>query len=239
MTSSLSLASDYKYCEQIIKRHSRSFYYAFSKLPAEKAKAVYAIYAFCRTADDSVDENGTREAQLDALRKLEEDLILFEVRKERDEPMWRALRDVFNRFDMDIKPFYDQIKGQYMDIDFSMPETIEDIERYSYYVAGTVGLMLLPIIASKNCSALQKDAVYLGIAMQLTNILRDIGEDLTFKNRVYIPREIMVQEKYSVTELKQSVINEAFMSVWERMARHAEKLYAKFHRTVHLYDADS
>ncbi len=99
----------------------------------------------------------------------------------------RALRHVFNTFDMDIQPFYDQLTGQEMDIHFSSPKTLQQLEEHSYYVAGSVGLMLLPIIATENQQYLKKTAVDLGLAMQITNILRDIGEDFYQKNRIYLP----------------------------------------------------
>lgn len=239
MTSIPTLQSDYKHCEQIIKKHSRSFYYAFSRLPKQKAQAVYAIYAFCRTADDSVDENGTREGQLSSLSKMEADLLRFEHGRERNEPLWRALRDVFDRFDMDIQPFYDQLRGQAMDIDFKIPETLEDLESYSYFVAGTVGLMLLPIIASKRHEYLKKDAVNLGIAMQLTNILRDVGEDYTDKNRIYLPKAEMKNALYTNNDIENGIINDSFIDLWERLASIAEERYEKFHETVFHYDADS
>ena len=142
-----SIEDSYRYCKDMIKRNSKSFFYAFRQLPKEKADAVFAIYTFCRNADDSVDENNTKVSQKVALDQLEEELQLFEQGKEIDHPMWIALRDVFNRYNMDIAPFYDQLKGQRMDIEFKQPKTLKELESYSYYVAGTVGLMLLPIIA--------------------------------------------------------------------------------------------
>jgi len=234
-----SLNADYQYCERVIRQHSRSFYYAFSQLPAEKARAVYAIYAFCRIADDSVDENPSRKDQLTALEKLETDLVRFENGKEPDEPMWRALRDVFERYQMDLSPFYEQLRGHYMDLDFQMPKTLEQLEQYSYFVAGTVGRMLLPIIATENQQQLQESAIDLGIAMQLTNILRDIGEDYRLKKRIYLPRDILEYEQYSFQQLHQARINDSFISIWERLAQRAESLYQNYYRSAFLFDADS
>jgi len=88
-----------------------------------------------------------------------------------------------------------------MDIDFVSPETLGDLEEYSYYVAGTVGLMLLPIIAKENKEAAKASAISLGVAMQITNILRDVGEDLKDNNRVYLPNQILSQEKLSKEDL--------------------------------------
>ncbi|KZE37289.1 phytoene synthase [Bhargavaea cecembensis] len=241
MTLSLSRSTqeDYRYCEAIIKRHSKSFYYAFSKLPAEKARAVYAIYAFCRTADDSVDGSGSREERMAALGRLAEDLDRFRYGQDPDTPLWRALRDVFSRFDMDFQPFYDQLTGQRMDIDFSQPADLRQLEEYSYYVAGSVGMMLLPIIAPDAGPETRRRAADLGIAMQLTNILRDVGEDLRDNGRIYLPLDDMNAHGYQEEDLQFGVIDIRFTSLWEAVAVRAEELYDRFGATLGDYSADS
>lgn len=239
ITHPSSVEKDYIYCEDIIKEQSKSFYFAFSKLPKEKAQAVYAIYAFCRLADDSIDEAETKEEQADALAGLMNDLNLFDQGKEADHPIWRALRDVFNRYDMSVQPFYDQLEGQAMDYKFEQPCTMKEVEDYSYYVAGSVGLMLLPIIATENKSKLKEPAISLGVAMQLTNILRDIGEDYKKINRIYLPVELMNKLGYSKEDLANEVINEEFIAIWESVALLAEQRYLDFTNALHLFDKDS
>lgn len=233
------LEEDYRYCEDIIKRHSKSFYYAFKRLPKQKARAVFAIYAFCRLADDSVDNSSTKEEQELALNGLRQDLFLFEQHEEKDHPLWRALRDVFNRYDMSLQPFYDQLFGQRMDIYFRSPETMEEVEEYSYYVAGSVGLMLLPIIASEAEVDLREHSVNLGIAMQLTNMLRDVGEDYFDNGRIYLPMLELEKEGYTTKELHQQQINPGFIRVWEKMAVRAEELYDIFSGEILYFDEDS
>ena len=236
---SSTIASDYAYCEKIIKRHSKSFYYAFSNLPKDKARAVYAIYAFCRTADDSVDENNTSGLQLIALDRLTDELNHFAKGQEVDHPLWRALRDVFNRFDMDIQPFYEQLTGQRMDIHFMSPSNLSSLETYSKYVAGSVGKMLLPIIASNAKMDLNRVAEELGIAMQLTNILRDVGEDYRDKGRIYLPQEEMERYKYSEVFLSEGQITKNFVAMWEYLAKRAENLYDNFTQHIGEFDEDS
>ncbi|MGE7984535.1 phytoene/squalene synthase family protein [Solibacillus sp. NPDC093137] len=233
------LNSDLKYCENIIKKHSKSFYFAFSGLPAEKRYAVYAIYAFCRIADDSVDENPIIAVKSAAINQLRHELDLFSHHEERNHPLWRALRHVFNTFDMDIQPFYDQLTGQEMDIYFSSPKTLRQLEEYSYYVAGSVGLMLLPIIATENHQYLKKTAVKLGIAMQLTNILRDIGEDFYEKNRIYLPVMEQLRFGYGKEKLDQQIIDDSFITLWEHLAVRAETLYDEFSNHLVKFDNDS
>ena len=229
----------YRYCEEIIKKNSKSFYFAFSQLPEDKANAVFAIYTFCRRADDSVDENGSKVRQKEELERLNMELQLFEKGEEIQHPMWLALRDVFNRYNMSIEPFYEQLEGQRMDINFTEPMTLKELEKYSYYVAGTVGLMLLPVLAQGSSIDLTEQAISLGIAMQITNILRDIGEDYHIKNRIYIPQSLLASELYSADHLKNATINSSFIRIWESLAQHAEELYDNFFHSIFYFDEDS
>lgn len=170
---------------------------------------------------------------------LSEHLAKFEEGNELNHPIWRALRDVFNRYDMSIEPFYDQLQGQAMDYHFEQPETMKEVEDYSYYVAGSVGLMLLPIIATENHYQLEESAIALGIAMQLTNILRDVGEDFREINRIYLPIDLMEKVGYSVEDLRGNLVSDSFIVLWEIMAVKAEKLFLEFRNVLHLFDEDS
>lgn len=234
-----SLKKDYDFCEAIIKKHSKSFYYAFSRLPKVKARAVFAIYAFCRIADDSVDTETSEEKQVERLAILESELEAFQKGLIIDHPIWRALRDVFDRYSISFQPFFDQLKGQKMDIHYSIPETIEDLEAYSYFVAGSVGLMLLPILASETSHDLTASAVSLGIAMQLTNILRDVGEDYKEKGRIYLPSSEMTAAAYTGKKLDEKIINDSFISIWEKLAVRAEVRYEQFQESILHFDKDS
>ncbi|MFD2212366.1 phytoene/squalene synthase family protein [Metabacillus endolithicus] len=231
--------ADFHYCERIIKKHSKSFYYTFSQLPCEKANAVYAIYAFCRTADECADGKHSSQKKIKLLSQLKKELDLFNNQEELDKPLWRALRHVFNTYDMDIRPFYDQLTGQSMDLTFTPPNTMNDLEKYSYYVAGSVGLMLLPVIASKSSEDLRLAVTNLGVAMQITNVLRDIGEDYHQKNRIYLPKEVLTYFQYSQSDLHNSLINDNFINLWEKLAARAELLYNKFLLSIELLDPDS
>lgn len=166
-----------------------------------------------------VDEAGNTQG----LRIMRKELRLFEAGEKIDHPIWRALRVVFETYEMDITPFYDMIIGQEMDLSFEQPETQEDLETYSYYVAGAVGLMLLPLLTDEP-KKVQEDAVALGTAMQLTNILRDVGEDFQ-NNRVYLPKEVMAKYGYTEKMLEKKERNQAFKNLWEYEAQEAEKYY--------------
>lgn len=129
-----SQQTDFLACEKIIKHHSKTFYFAFSKLPKEQAQSIYAIYTFCRVADDTVDEE--KDAQ--KLQQLFQELESFEAGSVPNHPMWLALEAVFSEFPMDIRPFYDMLIGQRIDLNFQQPKTQQELLDYAYYVAGSV-----------------------------------------------------------------------------------------------------
>jgi phytoene synthase len=212
----------YQACERIIQHHSKTFYQAFYFLPQEQKQAVWAVYAFCRIVDDIVDESANPQQELDQFKLEFEQFKRGESLSEH--PMWLALKDVFSKFDMDVKSFDEMIKGQEMDLTKKRYHTYVDLTDYCYHVASTVGLMLLPILAPETKAQLKMGAIYLGLAMQLTNVLRDIGEDLA-RDRIYIPQDLMDQHGYSEEALRQHEINTAYIELWESLAARAEKLY--------------
>lgn len=241
------LDQDYRKCEQIIKEHSKSFYYAFSQLPKLKSRAVYAIYAFCRLADDAVDYSSSRTEAIKKLHEIKTKIkpLTYSGHQKFDEPVLRALADVFDRYQITIDAFYDQLRGQEMDIMFSQPKNLSQLEYYSEHVAGSVGRMLLPILASNYykehgmTTSMVDFANQLGIAMQVTNILRDIGEDYHQLGRVYLPKDLMVQFNYQVNDLKAQLVNQNFIDLWEYLAQRAEDLYSRVLHSIELLDDDS
>ncbi len=228
------LKQDYAYCENIIKENSKSFYAAFSTLSKKKRNSVYAIYAFCRHADDSVDVSNS----IESLMLLKSSLKELELGRVPDTPVFRALSDTLNSYDIDLAPFYDMIKGQLSDFEFIQPNNLKELKDYSYYVAGSVGLMLLPIIATKNQYKLKTVAKSLGEAMQFTNILRDIGEDYE-NNRIYIPLDLLNKFPNAIKSIETNIINDDFIKCWEYLAVIAEKHYEIFFESLHLFDIDS
>ncbi|OTN76021.1 hypothetical protein A5886_001097 [Enterococcus sp. 8G7_MSG3316] len=236
---------DFAYCEAIIKKHSKNFHTAFSQLPKDKARAVYAVYAFCRRADDAVDEYQDPELlaqmaqQLDVLKQAPSDqarLALYSYDSDPDHRIWRALALTFIQFDLDYQPFFDLLTGQAQDLSFEQPVTEADLATYSYYVAGSVGLMLLPILSS-HAKEIQEPAKKLGEAMQRTNILRDIGEDLRM-NRVYLPKETMLAFNLTQDDLSLGNQLDSFIDLWEYEARIAESLYEASFEMMPLIDQD-
>ncbi|MCA1031003.1 phytoene/squalene synthase family protein [Bacillus timonensis] len=228
----------YVECENIIRENSKTFYKAFSILPTEKKKAVWAVYAFCRTVDDIVDEGENSNTEF-KLNQFEQEFKGFLAGNTQvNHFIWIALSDVFKRYHMDSKPFFEMIEGQRMDLRKSSYDSEDEVLRYSYHVASTVGLMLLPILAPGKEKILHESAVKLGLAMQLTNILRDIGEDYE-RGRIYIPNSLMKQFGYDEGDLKTHTINSSFISIWEELAKKAEKYYEESLKSIDEYPMNS
>ncbi|WP_147804857.1 phytoene/squalene synthase family protein [Alkalicoccus halolimnae] len=226
----------YDHCRLIIEQHSLTFAKAFKHLPRKKRQAVWAVYAFCRTADDIVDEGVEKERELKRFKK---DLDRFaDGDTPLHDPLWTALEDAFRHFSFDIQPFYDMIKGQEMDLYGYNYRSFNEVLNYSYHVASTVGLMLLPILAPDAKEELKLSAVKLGYAMQITNILRDIGEDMD-RDRKYIPDELMKKYGYTQAMLERREVNQGFISIWEEMAQSAEKYYEEGLELTNLYPVHS
>ncbi|TJY19349.1 phytoene/squalene synthase family protein [Lacticaseibacillus paracasei] len=209
----------FDYCRAITKRSSKTFFTAFSNLPPERANSIYAVYAFCRTADDLVDIDHDSAG----LQELHRDLSEFASGQVPDQPLWRALAVVFDVYDMNLSAFFEMIDGQERDVNFKQPETQQDLEDYCYYVAGTVGLMVLPILSVKH-KRINTQAINLGIAMQLTNILRDVGEDYQ-QGRIYFPRELMSRYHLNAAGLNTRTPSSNFIKLWEYEAHLAMSKY--------------
>lgn len=232
----LNLIDDYR-CKKSIQTNSLTFYKAFSKIKSRrKRKAIYAVYDFCRYADDLVDEYQDEEK----LNKLEKDLVKHISGIYVNSYRFRALkRHTFKLYDKDdYQAFFDMIKGQKMDLYGHEYQTIDDLLTYSYYVAGTVGLMLVPILAYKDKKELKDFAIHLGYGMQITNILRDIGEDYT-NNRIYVPKNLMEKANYSLDDLKNGTINNEFKVLFESLAQLAETYFDEALSKISLFPEDS
>ncbi|MED4461015.1 phytoene/squalene synthase family protein [Metabacillus fastidiosus] len=222
----------YKYCEEVIKHHSKTFYKTFSILSKDERRAVWAVYAFCRTVDDIVDEGIDPERELAEFKKVFEQFLQHTY--DEADPMWVALYDVFMKYKMDKQAFHSLIKGKELDLSVNRYDTMDQLLNYCSQVAGTVGLMLLPILASEKAALLRDGAVSLGIAMQLTNILYNIEEDLE-RNRIYLPKDVMKYCGLRKEALWLGRIDHSFIQVWEHLAEVAEQFYNEAFRSMDEY----
>lgn len=176
----LSLHEAYNACQIIVRHHSKSFYVATMLLPLQKRRAIRVLYAFCRQSDDLVDEASTnpRAAFERWVMNTQLNTPLH------TNPTLLAWRDLHARYALPEEVIYDLLEGIRMDLSIDRYATFADLELYCYRVAGTVGLLSMQIIGYK--PGAHAYAIKLGQALQLTNILRDVGEDAQ-RGRVYLP----------------------------------------------------
>ena len=180
------LEQAYDHCERIARAQAKNFYYAFRTLPARKRRAIYATYAFCRVCDDIADEDRPGDAK----RRLMADtrrLLKQGGNGAVAEPVFMALKDTSESFGIPVRRFEEIIEGVEMDLTRARYRTFDELREYCYRVASTVGLICIEVFGYSDPRA--KDyAIDLGLAMQLTNILRDLKEDAQ-RGRIYIPQD--------------------------------------------------
>ncbi|KAJ9183129.1 hypothetical protein P3X46_007035 [Hevea brasiliensis] len=190
------LEEAYERCRNICAEYAKTFYLGTLLMTEERQKAIWAIYVWCRRTDDLVDGPNAVHMSSAVLDRWEERLEdIFEGRPY--DMLDAALTDTVFKFPLDIKPFRDMIEGMRMDMRKCRYENFQQLYLYCYYVAGTVGLMTVPVmgIAPESCVSAQtiyNGALYLGIGNQLTNILRDVGED-ALRGRVYLPQDELAE----------------------------------------------
>ena len=194
--------------KEISKKSKSSFYYAFNLLPEDKRDAMNTVYAFCRKTDDIVDENSdSTDLKYEKLRKWR---IEFEksFSGNSEFALLNKLGKTISNFNIPLDPFFELIKGMEMDLQKDRYKSFDDLQLYCYRVASTVGLMCIEIFGYKHPSTKQF-AVDLGIALQMTNILRDIGKDAK-NGRIYLPQEDLLRFNYSEQEILSLIYNNNF-----------------------------
>jgi 15-cis-phytoene synthase len=209
--------------KEISKKSKSSFYYAFNLLPAEQRDAMNTVYAFCRETDDIVDEGAVADdIKYDKLRKwrIELEKSLY---GHSDYPLINKLSKTIQNFNIPLEPFFDLLKGMEMDLQKKRYLTFNDLQTYCYHVASTVGLMCIEIFGYRHPSA--KDfAVNLGIALQLTNILRDVKKDAE-KGRIYLPQEDLRKFNYNESEIFSNTYNENFQNMMKYQVERASEYF--------------
>ncbi len=231
-----STETAYELCRQITAEYGKTFYLATLLMSLPKRRAIWAIYAWCRNTDELVDGAESGSTTLITLDRWEEKLEGIFAGKAIDDTDV-ALIDTIERFpQLDIEPFRDMIAGQRMDLQQNRYQTFEELNLYCYRVAGTVGLMSNAIVGvDKNqytapwkcynqLEIPTQEAISLGIAKQLTNILRDIGEDAK-RGRIYIPLEDLELFGYTTTELFAGVVNDSWRELMRFQIQRARKYY--------------
>ena len=209
----------YEECRSITRQQAKNFYYAFLTLPSAQRRAIYVAYTFCRYCDDSVDQVASTVDKLAALGALQRELAQT-YSGHASQPMFLALADVADKYEIPQKYFEEVISGVESDLVKSRYDDFDQLRRYCYQVASVVGLICLQIFGYKDPDAKQR-AVDLGLAMQLTNIVRDVREDLEY-GRIYLPQDEMARFGYSEAELQSGIVNEPFIELMRFQAKRAK-----------------
>ncbi|MGQ4808599.1 15-cis-phytoene synthase [Candidatus Entotheonellaceae bacterium PAL068K] len=212
------------YCRDMTKKHAKNFYYAFLFLPRPKREAIYAVYAFCRYCDDVADGGqafATRQSLLHAWR---EELDNCYAGKP-THVITQALQPVLTTYAIPKDYFEALIDGVEMDLMIQYYATFSELAQYCYRVASVVGLMCIEIFGYTH-PGIRKYARHLGMALQLTNIIRDVKEDAE-QGRIYLPLEDLQTFRYSEAALLQQRYTTEFVALMEFQAHRAAAYYHK------------
>ena len=246
-------AEAYRFCREVARREAKNFYWAFRVLPSHKSDAMCAVYAFMRRADDiSDDESKSLET-----RRAEMSTWLESWRNSRTatttDPVFLALADTQHRFNIPDSLLEELVAGTTMDLEPQLEprtsnlepvqtyETFDDLYRYCYLVASVVGLVCIKIFGYTDPRA-EQFAEETGVAFQLTNILRDVKEDIE-RNRVYLPIDLLDEFGETIPELHElaagRTMTERERAMLATLAIRAEKYYLAANKLIPLLDRDS
>lgn len=188
------LAASYEACRKLNAEHGKTYYLATLMLPKAKRKYVHALYGFARYADEIVDNLAstlTQEEKAEHLRTWGQKILDDIVRGTSDDPIGRALIDTVTTFSIPIEHFQAFLHSMEMDLTVTQYQRYDDLLEYVYGSAAVIGLQMVPILGAKSEAAYDA-AQKLGIAFQLANFIRDVGEDLD-RGRVYLPLDELAQ----------------------------------------------
>ena len=251
MKNSISqLDQAYEICRKETQQWAKTFYLGTLLLPLKKRKAIWAIYVWCRRTDeimDSVEASTKSQDELsDNLDQWEENtknVFKGNIKSELDS----VLLDTIEKYPQSIQPYLDMIDGQRMDLNKFRYKDFDELKLYCYRVAGTVGLMTQNVMGidsaytSAPWSAMpdpSEAAIALGIANQLTNILRDVGED-RHRGRIYLPQADIEQFNYSEEELLQGRINNQWKALMNFQLTRAREWFQKSEDGIKWLSSDA
>ena len=210
------------YCQEKAGGSGSSFYYSFMFLPKERRRAITALYAFCREVDDVVDE--CKEPQIAEIKLAwwrQEIENLYEQIPEH--PVGKALVPAVAHYKLKKEYFHEIIDGMEMDLHKNRYSDFDDLGLYCYRAASAVGLLAASIFGYKD-EATKEYAQKLGLAFQLTNIIRDVGEDAR-RNRIYIPADDLSRFNVSEADILQGIESDNFVALMQFQAERATQYY--------------
>lgn len=220
---------------EVITQQSRTnFLYSFLVLPPPKREAIETVYAFCRVVDDIVDDDRPTDNPRLELNRWRNEIATCFSDKTPGTQLGRQLQQVVSHFPIQQRYFLEMIDGMEMDLERRRYRTFTELERYCYHVAGVTGLMCIEIFGYKHESACTF-ALYLGNALQLVNIMRDLAEDAK-RGRVYLPADELEQFGYSEENLLHGVYNRQFVELMKFQSARARSYFQKAEAILHTED---
>jgi len=221
--------------KEIVKSSKSNFFYSFSLLSKEKNDAINTVYAFCRNTDDIVDnENENYEKKYSRITEWKIELEKSLRNGDSKYSLLNKLNTVIKKFNIPVEPFFDLIKGMELDLKKNRYSNFNELSDYCFKVASTVGLMCIEIFGYNNQKT--KDfAINLGIALQLTNIIRDIKTDADI-GRIYIPLEDLRRFNYSENDLFKNKYNEEFINLMKYECERARFFYNEADKSLSKED---
>ena len=237
-TSLPSLEVAYESCRQETARWAKTFYLGTMLMPPAKRRAIWAIYVWCRRTDELMD---SEEAQQCSVAELADRLDAWEERTSQmfdgriSDGLDLVMYDTLQRYPQPLQPYLDMVEGMRMDLVTHRYATFEQLQLYCYRVAGTVGLMTQQVMGVdpaytsapwSHAPDTSDAAVALGIANQLTNILRDVGEDRG-RGRIYLPQDELQQFGYSEEQLMAGVVNDNWRALMRFQLKRARDWFAR------------
>jgi 15-cis-phytoene synthase len=245
---SAELEKAYAYCESVTREHAKSFYFSAKFLPKAKQRPIYALYALCRHVDDEVDEAevDSEAAAIKAVERWRDKLesvyrgqqsAVSGQQKEQSQILL-AWSDLLKTYKIPQNLPLELMKGVLMDTHTNRYETFAELYVYCYRVASTVGLMSSEIFGYEGGQQTLDYAEALGIAMQLTNILRDIKEDATM-NRIYLPKEDLRRFNISEEDIFANKFDDNFIEMMKFQILRARKFYAEADKGIPFLSKDT
>jgi phytoene synthase len=239
----LRLSTAYSVCRQIARRSAKNFYYGFMLLPSGKRNALSAVYAFMRHADDLADDPGmTPQERRQKLEGFLEGMHRALSSPGIDDPVFLALADAQQRYKIPVELLDRLVAGTAMDVVEDAPadgpqvvyQSFDELYRYCYHVASVVGLVCIHIFGYRDPAA-ERLAEHMGIAFQLTNILRDVKEDAAM-GRIYLPQEDLQRFGVSREELAAGAPMEKLRPLLQFEAARAREFYNSAEALLPLVD---
>lgn len=232
MTDAETLERAYRYCETLTRAHSHTFYLASGLLPTDKRRAIRALYAFCRISDDLVDQSGSElRGRLEAWRNR-----ALGAYPNQDDPVALAWADTRARYHIPLGYAEQLISGVARDLTQMRYTTFDELAAYCYGVASTVGLMVMHIIGFASLQAISY-AIKLGVALQLTNILRDVGEDWR-GGRLYLPQDELAAFGLTEASIAAGRIDDRWRDFMRFQIERTRQLYAHAMPGITLLNRD-